>query len=317
MSDESENTTTLSVRDDEDVAHYYPVLRWGRSQFRFPTADCVVTVKETMNVTLDEFTSFMSTGTSPSRSPEKWKKFVTVRNLGMVTVKEGVYPYVMFNVEGHPQMANVVHFLPTEPAAKLLPMLYAEVKEDPEAFGIKIHSAKTAESRAKHQARLDALQWTPSMCMSSQNKTGVVKTTLPNPPFNNWEHVPSKHHVKWCCTPERQRPTSAATKKPSTTGKRKDRDEPPPGAIFMTNPGFGNTNYMCELPVGNSYTTTIHNGRLCVVVYGDLTEYGEGAGEAAGEAGEAAGEAGEAAAAAAAAAAALDDDDDDDDNDDE
>lgn len=210
----------------------------------------------------------MTTGTSPSRSPEKWKNYITVSNYGMAKVKEGRYPYVMFDVEGHPQMKEVIIFVPIEPAAKLLPALYEEAKADPEKFGLKITTAKTAESRAKHQARLDNLQWTPQDCVSSQNKSGLMKSTTPNPLTNNWLHVPAAFHIKWCCRVDKA--AKVAAKK---TGKRKERDGEgdvlPGGVCVKTDVDFGNVTLMASVPVGTQYTTKVIDGVLNIIVYGN------------------------------------------------
>lgn len=283
----TEQTTAIAVRDSE--ASYRPVVRWGRGQYKFPRADAIVPARDSMKITLEEFVSFMTTGTSPSRSPEKWKRFVTVQNFGMAKVKEGRYPYVMFDVEGHPQMKDVIIFIPIEPAAKLLPALHEEVKEDPEKHGLKITTAKTTESRAKHQARLDELLWKPEYCTSSQNKTGVEKPTTPNPMTNNWIHIPSNSQVKWCCAPEKGAKANVSKK----TGKRKDRDatadaELPGGVRVKTDVDFGNISMIASVPVGTQYTTTVVNGVLNIVVYGGVAEapitvYTEGDGEVDGD----------------------------------
>jgi hypothetical protein len=272
MSDESatsQQTTTVVLRDGEE--NYRPAIRWGRGQYKFPKSEAIVAAREAMKITLDEFKSFMTTGTSPSRSPEKWKKYVTVANYGMQKVKEGKYPYVMFDVEGHPQMKEVIIFIPIEPASKLLPALYEQVKGDPEAAGIKIKSGKTAESRAKHQARLDELQWKPEHCVSSQNKTGVEKPTMPNPMTNNWVHIPAAFQVKWCCAPDKT--AKSAQKK---TEKRKERDAAndllPGGVRVKTDVGFGSVSLMAAVPVGSHYTTTVVDGVLNVIVYGNVAE---------------------------------------------
>jgi len=269
----TEQTTAVAVRDSE--ANYRPAVRWGRGQYKFPRVDAIVPARDAMDITLEEFVSFMTTGTSPSRSPEKWKRFVTVQNFGMAKVKEGKYPYVMFDVVDHPQMKDVIIFIPIEPAAKLLPALHEEVKDDPEKYGLKIKTAKTAESRAKHQTRLDELLWKPEYCTSSQNKAGVEKPTTPNPLTNNWLHIPNNFQVKWCCAPDKAaKATATASKK---TGKRKDRDatadaELPGGVCVKTDVEFGNVSMLASVPVGSHYTTTVVNGMLNIVVYGGVTE---------------------------------------------
>lgn len=267
----SEQTTTVAVRDSE--ATYRPAVRWGRGQYKFPRADAIVPARDAMKITLEEFVSFMTTGTSPSRSPEKWKRFVTVQNFGMAKVKEGKYPYVMFDIVDHPQMKDVIIFIPIEPAAKLLPALHEDVKDDPEKYGLKINTAKTAESRAKHQARLEELLWKPEYCTSSQNKAGVEKPTTPNPLTNNWLHIPNNFQVKWCCAPDKPAKATASKK----TGKRKDRDaatdaELPGGVCVKTDVEFGTISMLASVPVGAHYTTTVVNGMLNIVVYG--TEMG-------------------------------------------
>lgn len=269
MSDEtadSEQTTAIAVRDSE--SNYRPVVRWGRGQYKFPRADAIVPAREGMKITLEEFVSFMTTGTSPSRSPEKWKRFVSVQNFGMAKVKEGKYPYVMFDVIDHPQMRDVIIFIPIEPAAKLLPALHEEVKDDPERYGLKIKTGKTPESRAKYQAKLDELLWKPEYCTSSQNKAGVDKPTTPNPVMNNWLNIPNAFQIKWCCAPDKAK--AVGSKK---TNKRKDRDsstdvELPSGVRVKSDVEFGNISLLASVPVGAHYTTTIVNGVLNIVVYG-------------------------------------------------
>jgi hypothetical protein len=224
----------------------------------------------------------MGSGTSPSRSPDKWRSFVTVHNYGLIKVDEGLFPYVVFDVENHPQMKEVVHFLPIEPAAKLLAALYEEVKDDPESHGIKINSAKTPESRAKHQARLDGLKWKPEDCMSSQNKSGKEKPTQPNPMSNKWTHIPTQHQVKWCCQPDKD--TKTAKK---ATGKRKDRGEEtlPNGVRVTTDVDFPGISLVASIPVGSNFTTKVVEGHLKVVVYGSAAdEEGADAAEGAEEA---------------------------------
>lgn len=263
--DATVQTTAVSVRDSE--ANYRPLCRWGRGQYRFSKSDAIVPARDSLKISLAEFTSFMTTGTSPSRSPEKWKKFITVSNYGMARVKEGRYPYAMFDVEGFPAMKEVIIFIPIEPAAKLLPALYEEAKADPEKYGLKVDTAKTAESRAKHQARLDNLQWKPSDCTSSQNKSGVVKPTTPNPIVNSWVHVPASFQIKWCCTQTKASKSTASKK----SGKRKDRDgdgdDLPGGVRVKTDVDFGNVTLLASVPVGSSFTTKVVDGVLHVVVY--------------------------------------------------
>ena len=262
-------STAVTVRDSE--LNYRPLCRWGRGQYRFSKSDAIVPARDSLKISLAEFTSFMTTGTSPSRSPEKWKKYITIANYGMARVKEGRYPYVMFDVEGFTQMKDVIIFVPIEPAAKLLPALYEEAKSDPEAFGLKVLTAKTAESRAKHQARLDNLQWTPMDCVSNQNKSGLLKSTTPNPLTNNWVHVPAAFQIKWCCSNDKS--AKAIAKK---TGKRKERDGEgdalPGGVCVKTDVDFGNVTLMASIPVGTQYTTRVVDGVLNIVVYGNVTE---------------------------------------------
>jgi len=308
MSTDPQSTdTVVSVLDSE--SDFRPVLRWGRGQYRFPRDNAVVFAKEAMIVTLKEFVSFMTTGTSPSRSPEKWRRFVSVQNYGMVRVDEGRFPFVVFDVVGHPQMKEVVHFLPFEPAAKLLPALYEQHKDDPEAAGLKIHSAKTPESRAKHQARLDNLLWKPTDCTSSQNKSGSMKPTQPNPMSNKWSHVPGNYQVKWCCSPEKD---SKPAKKPVLT-KRKDRElgdeSMPHGFKIKTDVDFPGICLMASIPVGNNYTTKVIDGNLQVIVYGTAVNSAN--------VDDTAGVTDDGADAEAASVAEAADDDDDDDDDDE
>jgi hypothetical protein len=262
-----EESTAVTVRDSE--SDFRPVLRWGRGQFVFPCEKAVVAAREALPISLDDFKAFMTTGTSPSRSPEKWRPYVTYTNYGIVEVEEGRYPYVVFDVEGHPQMREVIHFVPFEPAAKLLPALYEEAKDDPEKHGFKVKSSKTPEGRAKHQARLDGLQWTPKDCVSSQNKSGKEKPAQPNPMTNRWTHIPVQHQVKWCCAPEKEAKSSK-----KATGKRKDRNEDtlPAGVCIKTDVEFPGISMMASIPVGSNYVTKVVDGHLKVVVYGGADE---------------------------------------------
>jgi hypothetical protein len=283
MSSDNSAETAVAVRDSEES--FRPILRWGRGQYVFPKEKAIVAAKEAMKVSLAEFVSFMTTGTSPSRSPEKWRKFVTHNNYGVVAVDEGKYPFVVFDVEGHPQMKEVIHFLPLEPAAKLLPAIHEAIKDDPEAHGIKIKTARTPESKAKHQARLDNLIWKPEDCVSSQNKSGTLKPTQPNPMSNKWVHVPTAFQVKWCCVPEKDNKSA----KKSGSSKRKDRDlgeALPAGVRIKTDVDFPGISLMASIPVGSSYTTKVIDGQLQVVVYGTATATEEAEEEDAGEVGD-------------------------------
>lgn len=262
-------TTQTAVVLHEGSKDYYPVLRWGRAQYRFPKEDCLVLPREAKSVTLEEFTSFMNSGSNPSRSPERWRNFVTQHNYGMYKCKEGKYPFVMFDVQGFPDMKNTVHFLPIEPATKLLPAIYEKVKDDPEANGIKVNSAKSAEAKAKHQARLDELDWKPAYCMSSQNKSGESKPSMPNPLTNSFEVIPIAHWIKWCTTPAK---TAKSTKKTTTGSKRKcspaaQDQELPGGLLVRTDVGFGNLDALYSVPVGSTYTTQLVDGMLNIAVY--------------------------------------------------
>lgn len=218
-----------------------------------------------MAISLAEFVSFCTSGTSPSRSPEKWKKYVSANNYGMVSVDEGRYPFVMFDVDGFPAMKEVVHFLPLEPALKLLPALYDLVKDDPESHGIKINSSKNEDSRQKHRARLENLKWVPTDCVSSQNKSGTTKPTLPNPLTNRWTHVPTAFQVKWCVQPE-----AKATKKSVSGSKRKANDALPQGVEFKSDIEFNGVKFLATIPVGKKYSTKLFDGKLNIVVYDNV-----------------------------------------------
>ena len=266
------DSTALAVADSEE--QWYPCLRWGRGQYVFPKADCIVTVKEALQVTLDEFVSFMGTNTSPSRSPEKWRNYLTGTNYGLVKAKEGVYPFAMFDVEGFPQMKHTVHLIPSEPVAKLLPALYESYKDDPEAHGFKVKSAKTESQRAKHQARLDGLNWKPEMCMG-ESKAGKTKPTSPSPTANAWTPLPSPRWIKWCVTPEKRASASGGGASKGGGGKR-ERDEDSEllssGIRARTDLGFGNVAMLASIPVGEHYTTKVVGGRLEVTVYTEAAE---------------------------------------------
>ena len=264
------DSTALAIADSEE--QWFPCLRWGRGQYAFPKAECQVTVKEALPVTLDEFVSFMGVGTSPSRSPEKWRQYLTVSNYGIVKTKEGVYPFAMFDVVGHPQMKNTVHLIPSEPAAKLLPALYEAAKEDPEAHGLKLAS-KSDSQRAKHQARLDGLQWKPEMCMGT-GKSGATKPTSPSPTTNAWKPLPPSFWIKWCVTPEkRATPSAGGAASKGGSGSKRERDEDAEllgsGIRARTDLGFGNVAMLASIPVGEHYSTKVVGGRLEVTVYAD------------------------------------------------
>ena len=249
--------------------------------------------------------SFSTVGTSPSRSPEKWRLYVTASNYGIVACEEGKYPFVsdnklstatfpallpthyyysqvMFDIEGHPAMKEVIHFIPLEPATKLLPALYESVKDDPEAHGIKINSAKTEESRSKHRARLENLQWSPSDCMSSQNKSGIRKASLPNPLTNKWASVPGPFMIKWCVSPD-----SKLGKKTVGT-KRKANDALPSGFEVKSDVDFPGVKFLATVPVGTDFSTKLIDGKLNIVVF-DKSKQAEA--EAAADAADAADEA--------------------------
>ena len=238
-----------------------------------------------MPISLGEFVSFSTVGTSPSRSPEKWRLYVTASNYGIVSCEEGKYPFVMFDIEGFPAMKEVIHFLPLEPATKLLPALYESVKDDPEAHGIKINSAKTEESRSKHRARLENLQWSPSDCMSSQNKSGIRKASLPNPLTNKWSSVPAPFMIKWCVSAD-----SKLGKKTVGT-KRKANDALPSGFEVKSEIDFPGVKFLATIPVGTDFSTKLIDGKLNIVVYDKSKSAEAGAGADTADAADAADEA--------------------------
>ena len=259
-------STALVVADDEAAA--YPLLRFGRNQYSFPKEKAIVSRREALEVTYEEFVSFMGLSTSPSRSPDKWKSFLTVNNYGMVEVAEGRYPFCMFDVAGHPQMKHFIFFVPTDAAAKLLPQLHEEVSQDPEAHGIKINSAKTVESRAKHKARLDSLLWKPEDCQAI-TKSGSKKNCVPTPTANGWKVVPANLQLTICTADELAKQPKAK----KTAGKRKADDEVEvSGVKIKTNVGFDAVSKLVSVDVGANYSTKVIDGTLHIVCYGPTAE---------------------------------------------
>lgn len=282
MAEEAESDVTALVVNEGDEA-YYPCLRWGRGQYKIPRDECIVSAKIALQVTLDEFVSFMGMGTSPSRSPEKWRKFLTITNYGMISSKEGLYPFAVFDVIDHPQMANFIHLIPSEPAAKLLPALYEQVKDDPEAHGLRIETAKTPESRAKHQARLDNLAWKPEMCMAGKPPSSRSKAIAPSPIANGWLPLPTEKFVKWCVVSERRSVAQASRKIGGNKREIDDDVELPCGVRVRTDVGFGSVAMLASVPVGEHFSTKIVGGRLEVVVFRDDVVETEGVETEAGE----------------------------------
>ena len=298
-------STALTVREEQ----LYPVLRWGRSQFSIKKDVCIVQPKESLKITYDDFISFMGTTNSPSRSPDRWKQFLTPLNYGMLKSIEGRYPFAMFDVEGHPSSKEFIFLIPQDVATKLLPILYKSIKDDPDAHGVRVNTSKTSESKEKHRLRLENLQWSPSDCVSSQNKSGVEKACQPNPLSNGWSVLPAASWVHWFVKTEKKKTEPASTKR---TGKRKaepsDVFELPLGGAVKKNIGISSIREIYSIPA-KKFVTNHRNGFLDVIVYedgayGDAEEVqevdeAEDAGDAqeAGEAGEAedADEAGEAA----------------------
>lgn len=249
---------------------HYPLVRFGRHQYVIPKDQVKIGVKKKLSITLQDFIEVFGVKSSPSRSPEKWSRFITALNFGMVNVNEGVYPYVIFDVEGHPSMRNVAHFVPTEPAGRLFPALYEMASKDPEAHGLKISSG-TEEQQARYKMRLDALKWVATDCQSSNNKSGELKPVTPNPLTNKWSVVPDAFVVPWC-TKNVDPPVKPVAKSKLTGNKRKD-PELPEGVVFRTGDSmdFGIVKWVAKLPVGSIFSTKRVGDTLVVTSFEDGT----------------------------------------------
>jgi hypothetical protein len=271
MADESEATSTALVAPGLPT-DAFPCVRFGRAQYTIPKDDMLVKVKKPLSITLEEFVSMFGTKSSPSRSPHKWGKFVSVLNYGIVKVNEGRYPIVVFDVEGHPEMKNFAHFVPLDPARELFPKLYATVSEDPAAAGVKLDHG-SEERRVKEQARIDGLQWKPDDCTSSNNKSGTTKPVQPSPTANGWRVVPDAQTASWC-TPK-EAPTTVAKPTKVAGGKRKAEEALPEGFAVRVGDSIEEVAWTARLPVGGEYSTKKVGDVLIVTSYAPAVKVDE------------------------------------------
>tara|TARA_B110000444_G_scaffold118181_1_gene111156 strand:- start:239 stop:1177 length:939 start_codon:yes stop_codon:yes gene_type:complete len=237
----------------------------------------VVKVKKPVEVTFDEFVGLFGYKSSPSRSPDKWSRFVTVQNYGLVAVNEGIYPLVIFDVAGHPEMSKFAHFVPIEPASKLFPKLYAAAKEAPESFGLKIHHSNP-ERAQKDTARLEGLRWTPSDCIGLNSKTGLEKAVMPSPSSNRWKPISEPFLLNWC-VPREAPPTTTTTTTATTTpasskasaaSKRKIDEVALPDGFAFQQSALPCVLWTMQLPVGNVFSVKKVGGSIVVNAFRDL-----------------------------------------------
>jgi len=262
------DSTALSLPMAES---FYPLIRFAKNQYSAPKNKMKLKVKAPKKLTLAEFNKIFVSRSTTSRSPTIWKPHLTAQNVGMVEVAEGIYPVCCFDVEDHDQMKKFLHFIPLEPASKLIPALFQAATEDPEDFGFIVNSGSES-SKAKHQARLDALNWEPSMCQSSNNRSGVMKPCIPSPLSNGWGVVPVQHVLDWAVPAESATPVD---NKPRTPGiilqNRKRLGELLPRGVKVTRtdelPADQRVAMLIEIPVGADYTTKEIDGVLFVTTY--------------------------------------------------
>lgn len=224
----------LVVGTAEDV---YPVVAFSKSQFSVRTrgANAVKTsMKKPLPITEAAYKQIMTNKGVPSRAAAKWEGLITLNNVAELSGREGTYPYVAFDVTGHPLQKNKYIPIPSDVATRIFPKIYEAAKENPSKYGLKLDDPDE-NTRARHKARLDIFTWVPSNC-AREDADGKSKPCVISPPLNQWVQCPTAQQIPNLGKEmAADAPATASKKATKTTGKRKHSSIELPDGIEESN----------------------------------------------------------------------------------
>jgi hypothetical protein len=202
---------------------------------------------------------------------DRWAAVFTVNNYGIAYVNErndegtddvprrGEYPFLLLDVDGHPEMKDFVHLPPSDVCAKLMPKIHEKVVDNTDEI-VEFDSEKD-EKRRFARDRLDCLvEWTPRSCMAWNSKEKRNKPSMPNPANNDWAVVPNESVLhKWALSA----PMSAPPKK--VAGKRKEPELD--GLRVVKSPELEEAGFawLMTVPIDENCTVERVDGTLRVV----------------------------------------------------
>lgn len=258
----------LVVGASEDM---YPVVAFSKSQFSVRTrgANAIKTpMKKPMQITESAYKQIMTNKGVPSRAAAKWEGLITLNNVAELSGREGTYPYVAFDVAGHPLQKNKYIPIPSDVATRIFPKLYEDAKENPSKYGLKLDDPDEG-TRARHQARLDIFTWTPANC-AREDADGKSKPCVISPPLNQWVQCPTAQQIPNLGKEmAADAPATASKKATKLTGKRKHNSVELPDGIEESNEKLPSmVSRVVTLDTkGAPYKIVEHNGVVMVTVF--------------------------------------------------
>jgi len=258
----------LVVGAAEDV---YPVVAFSKSQFSVRTrgANAIKTpMKKALQITEATYKQIMTNKGVPSRAAAKWEGLITLNNVAELSGREGTYPYIAFDVVGHPLQKNKLIPIPSDVATRIFPKLYEDASNNPSKYGLKLDDLDEG-TRARHQARLDIFTWVPSNC-AREDADGKSKPCVISPPLNQWAQCPTAQQIPNLGKEmAADAPAVASKKTAKATGKRKHSSIELPEGIEESNEKLPSmVSRVVTLDTkGAPYKIVEHNGIVMVTMF--------------------------------------------------
>jgi hypothetical protein len=184
----------LVPADDSSAVHeLFPLVRFNRNVYKVPRDAFQVRIKSSLAVTEDEWRSLFPKGAA-SRSPDVWRKFIKLTNIGLVKGTEGTYPVISIDLAFHASIKAYVHPIPFDVASKIFPGLYSEALERPDAYGLELVGELEEPANRKVRVRLEAFKWSVGDCGVPD---GAKSPAIISPIDNGWGQLERARVPPW------------------------------------------------------------------------------------------------------------------------
>lgn len=273
---DGEDCTSVARRPAEKMT---PCVRLPNGEMRTipKKGDLRFTARQAHKISLDVAKGLYGAKGQPSKSVDRWQSVFTCNNYGMLYVNEvhcdstddvprrGEYPFLMLDVEGHPEMKDFVHVPPVDVCAKLMPQILEKIHPDDPASHVIDWNAEREDKKKAARDRFDGLNWKPEHCMAWHAKEKRHKPTMPGPAANDWALIPPDvaESLKWALAV----PQAAAPAK-KVGGKRKDPEQVTiEGLQIVKSDALEDAGYawLLTLPIDENCTVEKIDGTLRVV----------------------------------------------------